>query len=161
MWSGSSPIQITLPIEFNATNDAIEDVMKPIVRLLMLASPKVAPGGRFIPPGPTISNIVAFLTRLLDEIPNDAPLGIPTARDWVKNAVKSNITPGENVSVFVGDFFYLDNVVITGVQPHFHPIMDIRGLPMKASCTVTFESYLTPTRGEIQRYFMNRVKVKD
>ena len=64
-WQENHPLSIMLPLQFNATYDTMEEVLKPIVQLLMLISPSLnTKTGTLVPPGPTISGVVSDLKSL-------------------------------------------------------------------------------------------------
>ncbi|NNK83724.1 MAG: hypothetical protein HKO92_11425 [Flavobacteriaceae bacterium] len=124
VWSGSSPIEITLPLEFYAESNPKTEVISPIVELAKMALPrKSGEGGQFIPPGPRIFG-------LREQTGNDF------------------------ISIEIGNFLIFTKVIITQVNPTFVTRdMTKLGLPLKASCEVTFRTMFSLSGGDFARMF--------
>lgn len=128
VWSGSSPIDITLPLEFYADQNPKTEVIDPIVRLAKMALPRKSGKGNnqglFTPPGPRIFGL--------------------------KNGSSGN----DQISIDIGNFLNFKKVIITAVNPTF-VTRDLtkNGLPLKATCEVTFRSMFSLTGDEFAGMF--------
>lgn len=136
VWSGSSPISFSLPLLFDAVEDAEIDVVLPIKQLMSLALPfrgdtgalNDVSGGKLDnyllkPPGPVISN------------PNYG-----------------------RVSMQIGNMNYFHSVLITDVNVTFDTRMTKNGAPISASADVSVVTVNTPTQDDIDKFFMSTDK---
>lgn len=127
VWSGSSPIEITLPLEFYAESDPKLEVIDPIIKLAKMALPgSVGKNfGQFVPPGPKIFDF----------------------------------TSGDQISIDIGNFLNFQKVLIIGVNPTFITRdMTQKGLPLKATCEVTFRSMFSLTGNDFAGMFKDTSK---
>lgn len=126
IWSGSSPIEITLNLEFYAESDPAREVLQPIIQLSRMALPRLAgtkKGGLFSPPGPRIFTL----------------------------DIDGQDTSGDKITIKIGKFMNFTNVIITDVSPVFSTKdMGRAGIPLKASCSITFRSMYTFTGAELE-----------
>lgn len=127
VWSGSSPIELTLPLEFYAQENATRDVVQPIVALAEMALPRTSnrgEGGLFTPPGP---RVFAKFGKLQGDT---------------------------NITVQIGSFLTFKRVIITTVNPTFVTRdMTQDGAPLRATCEVTFRSMFTLTGDQLRENF--------
>ena len=131
VWSGNSPIEITLPLEFYSESSSREEVINPIVKLAKMALPRKGgsiniPGigevGVFIPPGPRIFNLQ-----------NDA---------------------NDQITIQFGNFVTFRKVIITEVEPVFVTRdMHSSGFPLRARCEITFRTIFSLTGDAFQEMF--------
>lgn len=124
VWTGSSPIEITLPLEFYAEADPILEVVQPIVTLARMALPtlsgKAGDQGFLTPPGPSL-------------------LGFNIRGNESKDS-------NDQISIVIGNFLNFTNVIITEVSPTFVTRdMTKGGAPLKATCDVTFRTMFSLT----------------
>ena len=121
-WQSSSPVELNLPLLFDAKSDARVDVLEPIKKLMMMALPSKRSADSLLldPPGPT----------LLD--PNRG-----------------------RISLGIGKFIYIHSVLLVDVNPTWDTRMNKAGVPISASCDVTFRTVNTPTQGDIHEFFMS------
>lgn len=129
LWSGTSPIYVTLPITFIADSpgEARTRVVEPIKQLIQMALPHDISNGFLKPPGPKPDGGYA--------------------------SEKLGVTGDENIIVRIGKFIMFQKVIILGVSPSYDLILDEQGLPMRASCTVRFRTYNTPTKEDMEKVF--------
>lgn len=129
VWSGNSPIEITLPLEFYAEDNSKIEVVDPIVRLAKMALPRIhnvkvedKSIGLFVPPGP----------RLFDQA-NSA---------------------NDKISIQLGKFVTFTKVIMISVNPVFKT-KDLAndGYPLRASCDVTFRTIFSLTGSAFQSMF--------
>jgi hypothetical protein len=160
IWKGTSPISITLNLSFNSVNDTYNNVVEPVLRLLQMAAPSEAGTlSKFLPvltpPGPSpfqtddptqnnspVSGSVAMADfanweqGIQNTIARTAP--VQGARNWLNS--------GDNISILIGKYLTFNNVVVKEVQPTFDTAIDINGYPIRATVSVTFETYEIPTK---------------
>jgi len=136
IWSGSSPITLTLPLEFIAETNARQDVVTPIRQLMSLALPSLESDGiRFIPPGPTAYDLQGTVKGLS---------GID---------IGSGKQRGDRIDIVVGKFLRFENVVIVSVNSDYTLKMSVDGAPMKATAEITFRTFTTLDKEEFSRIF--------
>lgn len=130
VWSGSSPIEITLPLEFYAENNPRLEVIDPIIKLAKMALPRKSGGngaserGLFVPPGP---RIFGFNTQ---NIQND------------------------QITIDIGNFLNFKKVVIVSVNPVFKTRdMLASGEPLSVTCEVVFRSMFSLTGEDFESMF--------
>ena len=128
VWTGSSPTEITLPLEFYAERNPKLEVVEPIVRLARMALPSGGQGrGFFKPPGPRIIDVEKFG---IDNIAND------------------------QITISVGKFLKFTQVVVTNVNPTFITRdMGKAGYPLRATCEIVFRSLFSLTGEDLAEMF--------
>ncbi len=124
IWSGSTPIEITLQLEFQAEQDPKQEVIQPIISLGKMALPSLSgeggSKGLFSPPGPRIFNFGG----------------------------------GDNIIIQLGEFLIFESVIITNVNPVFKTRdMGVSGVPIRATCDVTFRTAFSLTGNEFENMF--------
>ena len=136
MWSGNSPLEFTLPLQFKAFRDAREEVVNPIKALIKAALPSLTGGINELflsPPGP----------KLL--------------QDWAPTKfVQQNLSTksvDKGVSLMIGRFLYFQGLIISNVDCDFKTIMSFENLPMSADCEVTFRTVKAYTVEDIEEIF--------
>jgi hypothetical protein len=134
-WRGMEPFQLILPLHFFATEDANEEVIEPIKRLLKMSLPmQVGTDSKLFnlrAPGPVPAG-------------SSIPL-LPGGRGREFQDV---------INVYLGNFLALKEVFIAdipGVQ--FSAKLSKDGLPMEGSCTVVFKTVYSPTAQEMDTFF--------
>ena len=130
VWSGSSPIEITLPLEFYAEENPKLEVVQPIVKLCQMALPRRSgesgEKGLFIPPGPRIFGFN------INELGND------------------------QINIQIGNFLNFEKVIVTQVNPTFVTRdMTQAGFPLRATCEVTFRSMFSLTGSDFSDMFLD------
>ena len=137
VWSGSSPITMTLPLQFIAENEgeASTKVLAPIRRLMELALP------RFAGSKDSLSGNFGVLTP-----PGPNPGG-QSVEDFKKSLGWG--LDSENITVKLGNFIRLTRVVVLRVNPIFSTLLDKNGLPMKANVSFTFRTSHSPVKDDM------------
>lgn len=143
VWGGSSPLEITLPLEFYATKDPETEVLDPILALMAMALPSATNSGKgfFLPPGERV--LVKFKK---------------TAEGVIEGITNTNFASANNsdqICIHIGDIAFISDLIVTRVVPKFNT-RDIEintGEPLRASVDVTFRSLFTLTREEMFRMF--------
>lgn len=129
IWAGTSPINITISLEFHAEENPRQEVLNPIIELTKMALPRQSGSGGskglFVPPGPRIFN-----------------------KDGTSN---------DNISITLGNFLQFRKVIITDVSPVFSTRdMGKDGIPLRAKCDVTFRTSFSLTGADFENMFIVR-----
>lgn len=132
IWSGSSPIEMTVPLEFYADRDPSREVIQPIIRLAKMALPRYNNN-------PDLKNILTYDNKQLPLKPLTAPG--PTIFDEENEFVKS-----DEIVIQLGNFLKFKRVIITNININFNT-RDLvgntrysKGKPLRASCELTFRT---------------------
>lgn len=134
VWEGTQPIELTLELELVAEYDPKAEVLEPIKKLLAMCMPSRGPTGVLLaPPGPTYRETVNW-----------------TAFDTYKGEGRA----AKQITVQIGTFMLFDNVVIENVNTTFHSMMHESGIPLRATCSVTFKTFFIQLTDDIPRLFM-------
>lgn len=134
VWSGSSPVTISMPIDFIAVNNSRNEVVRPIRTLMKMALPGGIEkfGSTFLdPPGPTIVDTI----------------------DAYKDS--TSLVRGDIITVRIGRFIRFTHVVILQVQPSWSGKLSVDGLPMQAKVDIGFRTFTTLTKNQLDRMFIN------
>ena len=124
VWSGSTPIELTLPLDFYADENSTLEVIEPVVKLAKMALPRLSGGigGFYTSPGPRI---------------------FPRQKN-----------PGDNITIKLGNFLNFKQVIVVSVNPNFVVRdLTPTGEPLRCSCDITFRSMYTLTGNELQSQF--------
>jgi len=152
VWQGSSPLQLSLNLKFEAVNNAFDEVVQPCKVLQAITLPsnreyegawsweasvpqvfnkekdiaKKVLGALLSPPGPTPFTTKGLFTRddtrSIDEIVGD-------------------LKGGDIIKVDLGRFLSFWNVIVKEVSPVFHSRFTTSGDPISADVNIVFESY--------------------
>lgn len=156
VWTGSSPVQIELPIDFVAEDpgDAKLKVVDPIKSLMKMALPSKLDGQTNPLLGSFLNKVSEFSEgagATASKIVNGSGLLVPPGPRALKlNEKDSN---EEIITVRVGNFCVFTKVIMLSVNPVFKMILDKTGLPMRAQCTIVFRTYMTPSKGDVDVMF--------
>ena len=131
IWAGSTPLEMSLLLRFEAYSNILNEVIQPIARLQgMVCAREGGLGGNFlIPPGPnpfkfTLGNVSSALG-------NQTFLGT-----------------GDVISINIGQFLTFPSVIISSVAVDWDPRMGDQG-PVGANATVTFSTYEMVTQEKL------------
>lgn len=188
-WSGSTPMELSLPITFVARHNTIEDVRTPIVKLLKLTLPSAAgfdtalgiQGDSDIyrllqPPGPKITfdkerfikatgsseaSVLDIAIKLGEGNFGQAFSAIGSVLSHVgSKGVAIALNPFQflkftnNIQISIGQMLRFPSVVITSVSATYDTKFDDYGRAIKATVNVTFRTFFTPTKQDIDRMFL-------
>lgn len=154
IWKGTSPIGITITLQFESINNTYNDVVDPVISLMKMALPyednDLQVFGAKIPlvspPGPS-----PFTTGN-DNVSNDQKLSTGDV-DKIANSLKK----GDQISIKIGNFMKFDSVIISEVTPEVSNRMSVDGFPISASVSISFETYEIITRETLSsRILMGR-----
>lgn len=181
-WEGNRPFEWTFDLQFNANTSAREDVLKPIVYLLGLTMPTVVNDLIVKSPGPNLLQSFAkgtgaqnnksgtITASLLNQCIGIAQKGLSSVLENLAsslissgqeltsqlmdafNSVGTTNDPDNMVTVYIGNFMTIQNVIITDVAPKIDSQFRY-GTPVSAECAITFKTLYPPTREEMQKWF--------
>lgn len=182
IWQGSSPVEFSLTMVFLAEDDPIEDVVKKVATLVKLERPGMTKtGGLLLPPGPRIDikKVPAIFQKLgetagavLDDtvdvgtnlLKKAAGASGPVAFDFTNTTKKIGElgdalaapvnNPTNNISLQIGNMFLFKSVFVESVSSTYDTVMDQNGRPIKTQVDVTFKTFTTPTKADIDTMFM-------
>jgi len=155
LWQGSSPLQLSLNLKFEAVNNPYEEVVQPCKFLQAMALPsnvKISEragtiigaklksmGGNFLsPPGPTPFTTKGLLTKDNTRSISDIVKGLES---------------GDLIKVDLGRFLSFWNVIVKEVSPVFSTKFSRSGDPISASVNIIFESYEMMTTESLDRSY--------
>lgn len=132
-WIGSTPIEMSFKLKFEAENDIMLEVMKPCFSLQALALPSkgITKDWFLTPPGPNpfyLDNGVAQSVKLPGGV---QPFG-----------------PGEEISINIGGFIVFKSVIVKDVNVVFENRMGEVG-PIGASAEILLQTYEMLTREDL------------
>ena len=136
IWEGSSPVTLTIPIDFVAREDgkALEQVVTPVKQLMALALPDEFgedAGTRLVPPGPN------FVGTYLN-----------------KEGKEEQVTvAGTDITVRLGNFVSFKKVIVTNVSATFSGKMLRDGYPAEAKAEMSFVTYTVMTKAGLDDVF--------
>jgi hypothetical protein len=141
-WRGVEPFQLILPLHFFATEDAHEEVIEPIKRLLKISLPmQVGPKEDFFnlrAPGPVPAGF-------------KLPFNIPGLGDTLGGGGREF---QDIIHVYLGNFLALKEVFIADIPSvQFSAKLSKDGLPMEGTCTVVFKTVYAPTTQDMDIFF--------
>jgi hypothetical protein len=132
VWKNGQPLHLSFPFVFAAVTNTQEDVTEKFRLMSKLVTPAEMEGGLLISPGPSAAGqgIGNFLSN-------------PGAE-----AVKS---ANFNIACRVGQFIYLDCVVVDSVDANIDFILDIQGKPMYMVFNVSIKTFYNITKQDIDK----------
>lgn len=148
VWRGSSGIEVTLEMRFDAWSDAAKDVIQPIANLVKMFSPTAGPNA-------TLSGIIASIPGLSQFANNSnvnnflAPPG-PTPYDQYKGTASS-----KTITVQIGNALRVTNLIPVNLGWEFENRFVQTGNPICALVTASFMSFTLPTQADILAFFIN------
>ena len=150
-WRGVEPLQLILQLHFFATEDANEEVIEPIKRLMKMSLPMKVGGEanddffNLRAPGPVAKGI---------ELPFHIP-GTEAGNTVIGGADREL---QDLINVYIGNYFALKEVFIADIPGiKFSAKLSKDGLPMEGECTVVFKTVYSPTTQDMDMYFGVRV----
>ena len=177
-WTGNSPIDFSLPLQFKAFYNASKEVMNPIKDLMKSTLPTRGANNFLRPPGPNImatsfQNVlkagvtvgkaavnaaghlaIGDVNGLKDAIASD----LGKAGDQLGNLSSSSFE-GTNIQLTIGKFFHINNLIITDVSGDFKSIMSTDNTPMSGECTISFRTLYAFTANDLENCFTYNGKI--
>lgn len=143
IWTGTTPIKLSLNLKVVAKDDAEKEVVEPVKLLSSLALPREAIAGFMAPPGPTPFSFSETFKAV--GIGGEVQ---KAAKAWEE---KGMVT--EEITIQVGLFLIFTNVVVKSVDARFHSKFTPKGYPIAADVNIVFETYQVLTREEFANVF--------
>lgn len=152
IWSGSSPIEMTIPLEFYADRDPLREVLLPIIALSKMALPRYNNTELTDKANRSIQKAIDELgitAKNLELKPLTAPG--PLIFDAETSEVKS-----DEITIQLGEFLLFKRVIITNVDMNFNTRDLVKeGKPLRASCEVTFRTIQSLTGEDFAGMFLS------
>jgi hypothetical protein len=157
VWRGSSGIEITLEMRFDAWTDAQKDVIEPVKSLVKIFSPIAGPlnnaaiGGALAGIGGALGTMLSGFSTSTDNFLR--PPG-PTPYEYFKNGFK---TPAPNtITIHIGNALTITNLIPVNLGWEFENRFVQSGNPVCARISASFISFTLPTQKDILAFFTNR-----
>ena len=150
IWKGSSPMVMSIPIRFEAINDAEKEVVMACKKLQQLAAPRK--GFSFskgsvldaflVPPGPSPFSAEQILSKIGGE------------------NIEGHVSTGELTTIEIGSFLIFEKVVVREVTVVFDNRMSVTGHPIGATATIVFETYEMLTKNDLDNAYVPKTAVQ-
>ena len=178
LWEGSSPVSISLPIEFNASNDVYKEVYENIIKLGKMALPREGNKGDWTDiflraPGPTPLDLAndKVLKGLTDEKKLQSNIKSVEETSWlsdsIKSALKSGINwlasngkqlqvdsqeAGDNITISIGNILTFKRCIIPEIKWDFDctRLLNGNGLPLRVTGTMSFRTTTAMTSNDFE-----------
>jgi len=161
-YRGNENPAMSVSLEFNAEDDAFQDVVTPIINLAKMTVPSRIQTGLIEYPGPVAYDELKrfysdFKTNLFG---GDSPQTTDTqnlTRDDSGNTDRDGNAnqSSPRISVRLGATMYLRSVVIQTLGIKLSSAVDSNRRPIRAVATVGFRRFMAPLREEIEETFMS------
>jgi len=159
-WKGSTPMELTLVLRFQAIVNARTDVVIPCKELQALALPSEGPAKDSVqsagdfwyalpflsPPGPT-----PFSTEDILNVNKDSVLNAK------RDAILRGGRGGDLIFITLGNFVSFENVIVKKVMVEYDPRFDSEGQPISATVNIVFDTYEMMTTESLDRAYTARV----
>ena len=153
-WSGTSPLDFSLNLKFEAINDVYREVLHPIIELQRMSLP-------FSGHGVKSENLegMDFLADLFLAPPGPDPFVI--AGKSVRESIpflKNKLPQGEiyeNITVRVGTLLEFQKVIVKDIQIQIQPKFDRNGIPVEAFAMVHFQTFEIVTKETLDNIYKN------
>jgi hypothetical protein len=154
IWSGTSPVELTINLAFNALTDARLNVVTPVLKLLQMAAPSESSQGTgiktLVPPGPS-----PFYTEAdKDAIKKGVTEYIDDKSGTLTESVINHLNEGDNITVTIGKYLKFEKVIVKNVSPVFNTQHDANGFPIAANVQITFQTYEIPTKQTLENMIL-------
>ena len=149
VWSGGTSLLFDLPLKVSAYDDTREEVMEPFKKILMLCAPDLGAGGMLVAPGPIPPELLKGVLGNLKNLQGTTG----TAQQW-ENTLKAALEESA-FYLEIGKFFKMFPAIITNVSANFNGMFEHgTGFPTSVELNLTIESYLTPTKYDIENWVL-------
>ena len=151
VWSGSSPISMSMDFQLLAQHSSVNDVHTIIEQLLTLAMPS-GKNGLLKPPGPVYAEDVAGkVVSGIEDMMSAADSGNSDAA--TTESPEMPAVPAGTTSLEIGSYLLLDSIAIESVSPTWSSLFDKNGLPIRADVSIAFKTYYMPVVEDLQTMF--------
>lgn len=178
LWSGTSPISITLRMKFEAVRDPYEEVVEP-GRLLQTMAVPSDPAADRRNEGAAIGHAIkgvaggglaqmyqfgAAIYKVISDLPALTPPGPSpfvgegllngqtnyTDKDKNRSDIESSIRGGDFIMVELGTFLTFWNVIVREGGVNYDIKFSREGYPISAQAEIRFETYEMPTKESLE-----------
>lgn len=132
VWSSGSVMQLKIPFQIHAYENARTEVSDKMKKLLQLVTPSTSAVGTLVAPGPHVGNAGSLLAG---DFSGGLQLG------------------GDDITLTVGRFLIFNPCIITDVAVTFDSQFDASGQPIAAMINVSFEAFFTTTTEDLDKMF--------
>lgn len=156
-FDGNEPFSIILPFIFSTENNSTYDNLVKIAHLSQLTAPVDLKNGTLVLPGPHIGGLDENVFQSNDEQTWRNKLSDVTSAfsKLAQSSYKGERRHHTSVAFQIGNWFRIDNVIVTEVEAKIHPGLDrYNARPIYTECDITVKSAHPPTAQDIQRWFM-------
>ena len=126
-WEGSEPMQLSVPLFFEAENNPENEVRQAVRHLEMMSSPTFSEGIKALVDSPSIKGAIELATSKF--------------KDAKKGEIANRIPQG--VSVNIGRRLLLQKCVIESIEIEDPMIYSSDGLPLQLTCTMNIKTRST------------------
>lgn len=174
-FDNNEPFTITLPFIFTSEKDARENLQK-ISKLTQLTAPSYdSSTGMLTLPGPMVGDpdkeyVIktpnalknfenqGFLSGVVDtitDVVSDASSIYGSVKEGFIQAAKGQVNYRTQVSFTIGNWFRIDNVIVTDVSSKIFPSLDrFHKVPIYTECDIAIRSARPPTIQDIESWFL-------
>lgn len=141
IYQGPEPTEMELSLSFDAYYSAKDEVVGPIVQLMLMAV------GSEDGLGPTMKSVSNYLKSSLPSIASNYAMSMFDVSDDLSDEVSDSridellrFFRAPNVcQIEVGNLFTIERAYISTVTPSFSNVLDSEFMPMHATCTVSVQ----------------------
>jgi len=166
VWTGSSPMTLSIHLKFQSVKDSFMEVTEPIRLLQSIALPSDPSDGRGFDVNGALKSMKDLNASELREALSTIPLLIPpgptpfSVRGLVDlegfkaiNDIVEGADGGDVIMVEWGRLLTFDNVIVQEVTPTIFNMSDPTGNPVKAEVDIVFETYEMMTVQGLEKAF--------
>lgn len=117
VWDSTSPMAFSIQMVFNAISNSSVDVRDKHRALLKLCAPSESAIGVLTQPGPTVAGAVGSSLGLSED--------------------------SRKITLYIGKYLVLDNVIVTGVSSDVSTLCDINGIPINMTIGLQVQSFFS------------------
>jgi len=151
LWAGTSPLDFTLNLKFEAINDVYKEVYQPVLELQRMSLPFSG-----VSPDQAASEGIKdkfknFFAKSFLAPPGPDPFdieGLP-----VPDKFKSPEGISEEITVKIGSFLEIKRAVVVDITVQQHPKLDPNGVPIEAIATVHFQTFEIMTKESLDSMY--------
>lgn len=147
IWQSTSPLSFSLNIALYMKTNGREDVVTPAYELMKVVVPKETKEGFLLPPGPSA---LFTISKALGRGANVVS-GAETDLDSLKGFIEKHSTFQE-YQIKIGNYFYVDNLLITRAEPIFSNDVDNEGNPIWAKVRLDCQTTNVCTKEMIDNF---------
>jgi hypothetical protein len=162
-WKGTTPIEITMNLKFEALDDAYKNVVQPCKVLQSLALPSQGVASEELRSWSDVRQALPFLAP-----PGPSPftwVGVlniadPGAKKRSEDEIVQHLRGGDLIVINIGRFLTFYNVILKVPIVEFHNKFTKNGDPVAANVSLTFETYEISTVEDLEQSY-NKTNLMD